>query len=567
MGNRWRFYFVIFLLLGSFWVISPLLLDVSKAPYWVSKIMPSNRLKLGLDLQGGTHLVLGVEVDKVVVEHADRNVERLISGFGEKKIPVEKVYRVEKTTKVAVKYKNPGDRDAVSKLVQQYTGMVYISSGNNELVFDVKDQDKDYIKKKAIDQTIEAIRNRIDEFGVNEPSIQAQGNDRIVVQLPGVKDAQRAKSIIGRTARLEFKLVQVRPEYSREKIIQIINKATEAGVVYEEGKTPYSDYVDKLNEYVVKSIPDDAMILFERKVDPQSGKKILVPYLLDKKSPVTGDHLKDAYVGFNNDFGEPYVSFQMNTLGSRFMEELTGKNIGRQLAIVLDKNVYSAPTIQAKISDSGQITLGGGRPVNEIQQEADDIALVLRAGALPAQLNFEEERVVGPSLGSDSIEEGKLSFILGSILVILFMAIYYRLSGVMADVAVIMNVLLIVATLILFGATLTMPGIAGIILTVGMSVDANVIINERIREEIRAGNSAKAALETGYHKALWTVLDANITTAISGIVLLQYGTGPIKGFAVTLLIGIVFSVFTAVYVTKWVFEYLMSKGKLTKLSI
>jgi preprotein translocase subunit SecD len=211
--------------------------------------------------------------------------------------------------------------------------------------------------------------------------------------------------------------------------------------------------------------------------------------------------------------------------------------------------------------------LGGGRPVNEIQQEADDIALVLRAGALPAQLNFEEERVVGPSLGSDSIEEGKLSFILGSILVILFMAIYYRLSGVMADVAVIMNVLLIVATLILFGATLTMPGIAGIILTVGMSVDANVIINERIREEIRAGNSAKAALETGYHKALWTVLDANITTAISGIVLLQYGTGPIKGFAVTLLIGIVFSVFTAVYVTKWVFEYLMSKGKLTKLSI
>jgi protein-export membrane protein SecD len=537
MGNRWRFYFVIFLLLGSFWVISPLLLDVSKAPYWVSKIMPSNRLKLGLDLQGGTHLVLGVEVDKVVVEHADRNVERLISGFGEKKIPVEKVYRVEKTTKVAVKYKNPGDRDAVSKLVQQYTGMVYISSGNNELVFDVKDQDKDYIKKKAIDQTIEAIRNRIDEFGVNEPSIQAQGNDRIVVQLPGVKDAQRAKSIIGRTARLEFKLVQVRPEYSREKIIQIINKATEAGVVYEEGKTPYSDYVDKLNEYVVKSIPDDAMILFERKVDPQSGKKILVPYLLDKKSPVTGDHLKDAYVGFNNDFGEPYVSFQMNTLGSRFMEELTGKNIGRQLAIVLDKNVYSAPTIQAKISDSGQITLGGGRPVNEIQQEADDIAL------------------------------GKLSFILGSILVILFMAIYYRLSGVMADVAVIMNVLLIVATLILFGATLTMPGIAGIILTVGMSVDANVIINERIREEIRAGNSAKAALETGYHKALWTVLDANITTAISGIVLLQYGTGPIKGFAVTLLIGIVFSVFTAVYVTKWVFEYLMSKGKLTKLSI
>lgn len=567
MGHRGRFYFVIFLIIASFWVISPLLVDSAKAPFWISKIMPSNRLKLGLDLQGGTHLVLGVDVDKVVLEHADRNIERISKSLEEKKIEIEKISRLDKTSKIYIKFKNPADLKAINDIVTKYTGMKYISSSDNETTFDVKEEDVSYIKKKAIDQTIEAIRNRIDEFGVNEPSIQAQGADRIVVQLPGVKNAERAKSIIGRTARLEFKLVQNKPDFSHEKLVEVVNKAAEAGVVYEENKITYSDYVDKLNEFAAKSIPEDSMILFERKIDPQSGKKILVPYLLDKVSPVTGDHLKDAYIGFNNEFGEPYVSFHMNTLGSRFMEELTGKNIGRQLAIVLDKNVYSAPTIQAKISDSGQITLGSGRPLTEIQQEAEDIALVLRAGALPAQLTFEEERVVGPSLGNDSVEEGKISFILGSILVLLFMGIYYRLSGVVADVAVVMNVLMIVSMLILFGATLTMPGIAGIILTVGMAVDANVIINERIREEIRAGNSAKAALENGYHKALWTVLDANITTAISGIVLLQYGTGPIKGFAVTLLIGIVFSVFTAVYVTKWVFEYLLEKGWIKELSI
>ncbi|MFH1223691.1 MAG: protein translocase subunit SecD [Pseudomonadota bacterium] len=567
-GGKFRFYFVISLVAISLWVISPILVDTAKTPYWVSKLMPSLALKLGLDLQGGTHLVLGVDVDRVVLEHSDRNVERLLKEFEDEKIQIEKVARIEGTTKISVKFKNAADDSKVNKLVPKYTGMRYLSGAGNEMIFEIKDEDRDYIRKKAIDQTIEAIRNRIDEFGVSEPSIQAQGSDRVVVQLPGVKDVARAKSIIGRTARLEFKIVHNDPNFPREKLMQVVEKARAAGIIFEEGKS-YDDYIDNMNAFFYKNklIPADAMVLFEKKVDPASGKKMYMPYLLSKTSPVTGDHLKDAYVGFNQDFGDPYVSFQMNTLGAKYMEELTGKNIGKQLAIVLDKNVYSAPVIQAKISDAGQITLGRGRAPNELQQEAEDIALVLRAGALPARLTFEEERVVGPSLGSDSIAEGKLSFILGSILVVLFMALYYRFSGVIADVAVIMNVLMIVATLMLFGAVLTMPGIAGIVLTVGMSVDANVIINERIREELRAGNAARPALETGYHKATWTVLDANITTAIAGIVLLQYGTGSIKGFAVTLLIGLIFSVFTAVYVTKWVFEYLMEKGYLKKLSI
>lgn len=563
---KWRFYFVVFLILGAFWVISPVLVSQNTAPYWLKKIIPSKGLKLGLDLQGGTHLVMGVDVDKVVLEHTDRNVIRLDSVFKEKGIPFESISRVGDTSRLSVRLKSPSDEAKVREAVNKYTGMLFSASGNNEVVFDLKDEEKEYVRRNAVNQTIEAVRNRIDEFGVNEVSIQAQGADRIVVQLPGVKDVARAKSIIGRTAKLEFKVVIQDPNFGREKIYELVNKAKEAGIVYDE-KTSYIDYVDKLNAFAANRLPKDTMILFERKVDPSTSKKFLEPYLLQKASPVTGDDLKDAYVGYNNEFGEPYVSFQMNTNGARFMEKTTGENIGKQLAIVLDKNVYSAPVIQAKISDSGQITLGSGRALSELQQEAEDIALVLRAGALPAQLTFEEERVVGPSLGNDSIEQGKFSFILGALVVIIFMLIYYRKSGAIADTAVIMNVLLLISIMMLFGATLTLPGIAGIVLTVGMSVDANVIINERIREELRSGNDGKAAIEIGYDKALWTVLDANITTAIAGIVLLQYGSGPIKGFAVTLLIGILTSVFTGVYITRWVFEYLLEKDLLKKISI
>jgi len=563
---RTRFYFLIAITLISLWLVSPLLIPVSKVPFWVSKILPSKTLKLGLDLQGGTHLVLGVDVDKVLMEHVDRNVERSNSELKKEGLTVEKISRREGTTLMLVKAAKTSDEDKINEIVRKVTGMVFVTTSDGNMQFDIKDEEKNFRKKNALDQTIEAIRNRIDEFGVNEPSIQAQGEDRVVVQLPGVKDATRAKSIIGRTARLEFKLVKHEPGFETEKLMILVNKAKESGIEYKEG-TSYPDYMDKLNAYIAKSIPEGTMVLFEKKVDETNGKKIYMPYLLEKVSMVTGDHLKDAYVGYNQDFGEPYVSFQMNSIGSKYMETLTGNNIGKQLAIVLDDNVYSAPVIQAKISDAGQITLGRGRPVGELQQEAEDIALVLRAGALPAQIVFEEERVVGPSLGSDSIAQGKLSFILGSILVVLFMLIYYRFSGFIADLAVGLNVLLLVAVLIMFGATMTLPGIAGIILTVGMSVDANVLINERIREELRLGNAPRAAIEMGYDRAFRTILDAHVTNVISGVVLLQYGTGSVKGFAVTLLIGIVFSLFTAVFATRWVIDYLMEKGWVTKLSV
>ena len=543
---RTRFYFLLSITLVSLWIVSPVLFPVEKAPFWLSKILPSKGLKLGLDLQGGTHLVLSVDVEKVLLEHVDRNVERVSGELKKENIALDKIYRRDGSTLMLIKATKSSDEDKINEIVRKTTGMVYVTDSEGFMQFDIKPEDKEFRKKNALDQTIEAIRNRIDEFGVNEPNIQAQGDDRIVVQLPGVKDAARAKSIIGRTARLEFKIVRHDAGFEKDKLLMLINKAKEAGLEYKEGSS-YPDYMDKLNAFLAKDLPEGTMLLFERKVDEASGKKIFEPYLLEKVSTVTGDHLKDAFVGYNSDYGEPYVSFQMNAMGSKFMETLTGNNIGKQLAIVLDSNVYSAPVIQAKISDSGQITLGRGRPVSEIQQEAEDIALVLRAGALPAQLVFEEERVVGPSLGNDSIAEGKLSFILGSVLVVLFMLIYYRFSGFIADLAVGLNVLLLVAVLVMFDATMTLPGIAGVILTVGMSVDANVLINERIREELRLGNAPKAALEMGYDRAFWTILDAHVTNVISGVVLLQYGTGSVKGFAVVLLVGIVFSLFTAVF--------------------
>jgi protein-export membrane protein SecD len=542
------------------------LFPVNKAPFWLSKVLPSKGLKLGLDLQGGTHLVLSVDVDKVLLEHVDRNIERLNLDLKKENIVLDKIYRRDGSTLILVKAAKSSDEDKITSVIKKTTGMVFVTMSDGFMQFDIKPEEKEFRKKNALDQTIEAVRNRIDEFGVNEPSIQTQGDDRIVVQLPGVKDSARAKSIIGRTARLEFKLVRNDPGFSKEKLMMLVNKAKEAGLEYKEG-TSYPDYMDKLNVFLAKSLPEGTMLLFEKKVDPNSGKKFYDPYLLEKVSMVTGDHLKDAYVTYSQDFGEPSVSFQMNAIGSKFMETLTGNNIGKQLAIVLDSNVYSAPVIQAKISDSGQITLGRGRPAAELQQEAEDIALVLRAGALPAQLVFEEERVVGPSLGSDSIAEGKLSFILGSVLVVLFMLIYYRFSGFIADLAVGLNVLLLAAVLVMFDATMTLPGIAGIILTVGMSVDANVLINERIREELRLGNAPRAALEMGYDRAFWTILDAHVTNVISGVVLLQYGTGSIKGFAVVLLIGIVFSLFTAVFATRWAFEFMMDKGWVKRMSI
>ncbi|MDY6972599.1 MAG: protein translocase subunit SecD, partial [Thermodesulfobacteriota bacterium] len=346
---------------------------------------------------------------------------------------------------------------------------------------------------------------------------------------PGIKDPKRAIALIGKTALLEFKLV-------------------------DEDHSP-QDALDG-------NMPPGDEILYQVAIDPKTGRQTKIPYLLKKRTVLTGEYITDARVQIDSQYNEPYVSLSFDAIGARLFEQITGQNKKKRLAIVLDNKVNSAPVIQDRISGGkAQIT---GRYTME---EARDLAIVLRAGALPAPVKIIEERTVGPSLGKDSIEKGFKSMLIGGVIVIIFMVIYYSLSGFIADLALLLNILFVMAGLAFFGATLTLPGIAGIILTIGMSVDANVLIFERIREEMMMGKTARTSIEGGYGKALVTILDAQVTTLIAALVLFQFGTGPVRGFAVTLSIGIVASLFTAIFITRILFDYLYVQRRMKRISI
>lgn len=561
---KWRSYSLLIIALLCVYTVVPTFLG-EDASSWLQRIFPEKKVSLGLDLKGGTHLVLGIDTKQVLLENTDRYASSIRETLKDEEISFTSVKRVADTTRIKILYNDKSNRDKLEKILgKQRETFQHIYASDGELVVDIREKLQDYIVDRAVQQTVEAIRNRVDEFGVTEPSIMAQGNERIIVQLPGVKDPSRAKGIIGRTAKLDFKLVMQDEQYSREVLGNLIQEAKKENIEFKEGAS-YFSYVKDLNKNLKDKLPSDSMILFERKT-AEDGSKLMIPYLVEKETKVTGEHLDDAFVR-SNEYNIPEVQFRMNTIGGKLFGELTEKNVGKQLAIVLDQNIYSAPVINSRISETGVITLDRSKHPQVLQKEAQDLALVLRAGALPTQMTFEEERTVGPSLGSDSVRKGALSMLVASILVVLFMLFYYRGAGIVSNIALSLNILIILSILVIFEAVLTLPGIAGIILTVGMSVDANVIIFERIREELSLGNNIKAAVESGYSKALSTILDANITTAIAGMVLLQYGTGPVKGFAVTLLIGIVSSVFTAIYASKWIFLWWIAKRNPKKLSI
>ncbi|MBW1674785.1 MAG: protein translocase subunit SecD, partial [Deltaproteobacteria bacterium] len=394
-----------------------------------------------------------------------------------------------------------------------------------ELILSQKAQQ--HIKKMAVDQAVETITNRIDQFGVAEPDIRPQGKDRILVQLPGIKDPKRAIDIIGKTALLEFKLV---------------------------------DEDNSLEEALKGNIPPGDEVLYQ--IKGEAGSKRKIPFLLKKRAVITGEYLTDARVQIDSRYNEPYVSLSFDSRGARLFGQITGANIKKRLAIVLDGVVNSAPVIQDKIT-GGRAQITGRFTMDESR----DLAIVLRAGALPAPVKIIEERTVGPSLGKDSITKGLKSMIIGGIVVILFMVFYYKFAGLLADLALLLNILFIAAGLAFFGAALTLPGIAGIILIIGMAIDANVLIFERIREELRLGKTPRAAVDSGYSKALVTILDANITTLIAALVLFQFGTGPVKGFAVTLSIGIIASLFTAIFITRVIFDYFIIERGMKKVSI
>jgi len=502
-------------------------------PAWWSSFLPRDVIHLGLDLQGGVHLVLEVEAAKAVETHLERALEELKHDLRKNKIRYLELKR-NGTKGIGLTLMRVEDEKPFQEMVEAGYQDFELERGASKgqgvpFQLALNDKAKSQIMKMATDQALETIRNRVDQFGVSEPDIRPQQDFRILIQLPGVKDPKRAIDLIGKTALLEFKLV---------------------------------DEENSMEEALKGNIPPGAEILYQVTADPKTGDKRKIPYLLKKRTLITGEYITDARVQIESQYNEPYVSLSFDARGARLFERITGENIEKRLAIVLDNNVYSAPVIRDRIA-GGKAQITGSFSMDE----AKDLAIVLRAGALPAPVKILEERTVGPSLGKDSINKGLKSTLIGGIVVILFMAVYYALAGLIADLALILNVLFIMAGLAFFGATLTLPGIAGIILTIGMSVDANVLIFERIREESRLGKPPRAAIETGYAKALVTILDANITTFIAALVLFQFGTGPVKGFAVTLSIGIVASFITGVFVTRIVFDYLFVYRKWKKISI
>ena len=493
---------------------------------------PAKTINLGLDLQGGIHLVLGVDVDKALEAQVERAGDAARAELEKRGIGVTRMER-RGTSELVVQLGSPQSWDAAGKALEETLGSFDRKEADQaagRVVMALKPREAAYIAELAVRQGLETIRNRVDQFGVAEPSIQQQGENRILVQLPGVQDPGRAKALIGKTALLEFKLVDERME-------------PEAAL-----RT---------------AAPPGTEILYQRRVDKQTREERKVPFLVQKKAPVTGRDVATARVSIDQTTSEPYVSVDFNTAGARAFGDLTEANVGKRLAIVLDGNVHSAPQIRERIP-SGRAQITGGFTTDE----ATDLAIVLRAGALPAPVQVLEERTVGPSLGADSIRQGMVAILASTALVILFMLVYYRLSGFIADVALGLNLLLLMATMAGFHATLTLPGIAGIALTIGMAVDTNILIFERIREELRAGKTVRAAIDAGFSRAFKTVIDTHVTVLVSGLILFQFGTGPIKGFAVTLMIGIAVSLFTAVFFTRLVFDLIyMGQRKRETLSI
>lgn len=514
-------------------------------PDWLRRILPNKGITLGLDLQGGIHLVLEVEEDRAVEIAVDRSVNAIQDLLVDKKIPVESVKRTG-PVRVTLMFQKAELKGEIQKVLEDFPSFYEVESAStpNSLVVELREAEIKRIKDSAINQALETIRNRIDQFGVAEPLIQRQGLKQIVVQLPGIKEPKRAKDLIKETALLEFKMLDESGRLAME-LPQRLPKGKE----------------EEILKQFAPRLPEGDEILFEKVTEKDTGREYRIPYLVKKRVMLAGDVLSDARVSIGQ-FNEPYVSVTFDAKGAREFDRITAENVKKRMAIVLDNTIYSAPVIQERIS-GGRAQITGSFTM----QEANDLAIVLRAGALPAPLKIIQDLTVGPSLGRDSIEKGVRSTVIAGAVVVLFMVVYYRLSGVIADMALALNLICLIGALAGLNATLTLPGIAGIILTIGMGVDSNVLIFERIREELRSGKPVRLAVDGGYDKALLTIIDSHVTTLITGLALFLFGTGPIKGFAVTLCLGIAINLFTALVGTKVVFDWINQRWKLETLSI
>lgn len=538
-------------------------------------------LTLGLDLQGGLLLQYHVYVDRAVQDRLERMEDDI----------EERLLRIDPDLDVEVEHVRGeiyldlrfADRDAMRLVDDDFMGFFpnfeVSDVGGNTLRMEMFE---DYIEETqdfAITQAIETIRSRIDALGVTEPTIARQGANDIVVQMPGIGEdnVDRARDLIGQTAQLRFQMVD--DSGTNQFFSQFSGQLPQGFQLRSIGGGYQSiTHRDKaaLQEFFEGRVPDDRVIGYQHHpvyIDEELGildedRSYWLTYLVYRDTEVTGDYIQDARVAIDQDFNRPYVALNFDATGADMFAETTTENVGQRFAIMMDDEVQSAPVINEPITlGRARITLGDMQSYTEIQQEAQDLVIILRHGALPAPIELQFETLVGPTLGQDSIDSSMRALIVGSLLVIFFMLFYYRRSGGVSTIALMLNLTFIMAVLAGLGATLTLPGIAGIILTVGMAVDANVIIYERIREEWVAGKPMKESINEGFGKAYSAVFDANITTGIAGLVLLQYGTGPIRGFAVTLLIGIAATLFTAVYVTRLLFVEWMERTKTNKLSI
>ena len=578
----------------------------------------SRIIRQGLDLKGGMYIVLEADIPALMGNLAslkDDRLETIIEGAQKKSTNPD----VDFFTAFEEDVKTDGIK--LSRYYHEYGASL------DDIITALKDEADD-----AINRVLEILQNRVDQFGVSEPTIQKQGKHRIVVELAGIQDSERARSLLQSTALLEFYLVkniavtneiiaqlddvlrektdsseQPEPEEKPAKKDEKDDESTTVSELFGDSEpvtgdtsqgtiddifayAPFSGLltalpgdmgIEEKNVYALKKLltrPEaqsklanaNGQFLFSQEAqsttnvnDPEKYYRL---YYLENRPELTGGIVDEARADLGTlgggSAGQPVVSLAMNSEGSRTWSRVTGANVGERIAIVLDKKVHMAPSIREKIP-GGRTQIEGFADINE----AKDIAIILRAGALPAPVNIIEERIVGPSLGADSIAQGTQAVLIGLALVLIFMLVYYKLAGTLADFALIWNILLVLAVLASLQATLTLPGIAGLILTVGMSIDANVIIFERIREELRKGKTPKTAIDSGYDRALTTIIDANVTTLIASLVLYQFGTGPIKGFATVLFWGILISMFTAVFITRTIFSAYVSRKTLTSLSI
>ncbi|MBN1283756.1 MAG: protein translocase subunit SecD [Proteobacteria bacterium] len=578
MPNSWKYKLILLVVLtaASIYLILPSVLGMGEmreeaaatgAPLpWYCSVLPDKGINLGLDLRGGIYLEFEVQSGKAIANKVDLIIADLERWLKKQEIPFSSINQDPKDHSVLI----AGLSEAGAARLRGYVGDSYSDilawktrgdAAAGTVNFSLQENYTKHLEGQIIKQALEKVRNRIDRYGVAEPSIHRLGSDRIAIELPGIKDPERAIGLIKKAGQLEFKMVD--DSVPEPKLAEMVAGARAAENLPDDFSIAT---VERINDSLRGALPEGTEIAFEIQYDPVQKKTTGgVPYLIRRRAEVTGEMLKNAQVNVHDN--EPYVSLTFDAQGTALFGETTTQNVGKRMAIMLDGNVTKAPVIREPIlGGQAQITLGYGNYQN-LLKEAEDLSLVLQEGALPAQLVEATKTVVGPSLGADSIRQGTTATLVGAIIIALFMLVYYKWSGFIANAALLFNLLFILAGLAIFQATLTLPGIAGIALTMSMAVDANVLIYERIREELRSGKGPRAAVEAGYSNAMRTIIDANVTTLIAGVVLYQFGTGPIKGFAVTLIMGLLISMYTACVVTRMIYDYMIIKRRVTRISV